>query len=71
MAHELMAINYDDDDDVDTPPATTATDVWAFAMTVIEVLPFILLRKISHLPTSFPRPYAATDRTTPFPSSQA
>jgi serine/threonine protein kinase len=35
MAHELIAPR-DDDDDY-SPPVTTATDVWAFAMTVIEV----------------------------------
>ena len=36
MAYELIALN-DDSDDTDTPPATIATDVWAFAMTAIEV----------------------------------
>ena len=48
MAYELIALN-DDNEDADTPPATIATDVWAFAMTAIEVCHLICRTRISIL----------------------
>ncbi|TFK44943.1 kinase-like domain-containing protein [Crucibulum laeve] len=39
MAYELLAPCEDDDDDEEfTPPLTTESDVWAFGMTVLEIL---------------------------------
>jgi len=45
MAYELIAPREGDDNEEEyMPPLTTATDVWAFAMTVIEVRNILRLR---------------------------
>ena len=43
MAPELFAV--DDDDDENLPQLTTCTDVWSFAMTVLEARRFLVYNK--------------------------